>query len=56
MVTVDYRAQIPAPRAPVPGLYLCSMAQIFPEDRGMNYAIVYGEKVAHAVIEDIDVK
>jgi protoporphyrinogen oxidase len=56
VVTVDYRDQIPPLRAPIPGLYLCSMAQIFPEDRGMNYAVAHGEKVANAVIEDIDVR
>jgi len=53
VVTVGYREHIPPLRSPVPGLYLCSMAQIYPEDRGMNYAVVYGEKVANAVIHDI---
>jgi len=53
VVTVGYREQIPPLRAPVPGLYLCSMAQVYPEDRGMNYAVAYGEKVADAVIQDI---
>jgi len=56
VVTVGYRERIPALRASVPGLYLCSMAQIFPEDRGQNYAIVYGEKVARAVTQDISNK
>jgi len=46
VVTVGYREQIPAVRSSVPGLYLCCMAQIFPEDRGMNYAIAYGDRVA----------
>ncbi len=55
VVTVGYRDCIPSRRAPVPGLYLCTMAQIFPEDRGQNYAIVYGEKVAHDVLEDIGI-
>jgi protoporphyrinogen oxidase len=53
VVTVGYRERIPALRTPVDGLYLCSMAQIFPEDRGQNYAIAYGEKVAQAVLEDL---
>jgi hypothetical protein len=39
-------------RASVPGLYLCTMAQIYPEDRGQNYAIAYGDKVARVVLED----
>ena len=54
VVTVGYRNAIPALRTPVPRLYLCSMAQIYPEDRGQNYAIAYGEKVAHAVLQDIE--
>lgn len=53
VVTTGYRERIPAMRTPVPGLYLCSMAQIFPEDRGQNYAIVYGDRVARLMIEDL---
>jgi hypothetical protein len=29
------------------------MANIYPEDRGMNYAIAYGEKVAKLMLEDL---
>jgi protoporphyrinogen oxidase len=53
VVTVDYRQQIPDMRTSIGGLYLCSMAQIFPEDRGQNYAIAYGDKVAQVVLEDL---
>ena len=53
VVTTGYRDQIPPMKSPVQGLYLCSMAQIFPEDRGQNYAVVYGNKVADAVLDDI---
>ena len=55
VVTVGYRRKIPALRTSVRGLYLCTMAQIFPEDRGQNYAIVYGEKVARTVTQDIGI-
>ena len=51
VVTLGYRERIPAMQTSVPGLYLCTMAQIYPEDRGMNYAVAYGEKVARLVIE-----
>ncbi len=53
VVTTGYRQQIPSLKTPIRGLYLCSMAQIFPEDRGQNYAVVYGKKVADAVLEDL---
>ena len=53
VVTTGYREQIPRMRTSVPGLYLCSMAQIFPEDRGQNYAIAYGDKVARLMLEDL---
>ena len=53
VVTLGYREQIPPQRASVPGLYLCTMAQIYPEDRGQNYAIAYGERTARTVLEDI---
>jgi protoporphyrinogen oxidase len=39
-------AQIkPAFQTPVQNLWLSCMAQVYPQDRGMNYAIVYGKKV-----------
>jgi protoporphyrinogen oxidase len=53
VVTAGYREQIPAMRSSVPGLYLCCMAQIYPEDRGMNYAIAYGDRVARLVMDDL---
>jgi protoporphyrinogen oxidase len=53
VVPVDYRKRIPPFRSSVAGLFLCTMAQIFPEDRGQNYAVAYGEKAVKVVLEDI---
>ncbi len=53
IVLPGYRKLIPGFRAPVPGLYLCSMAQIYPEDRGQNYAVEYGQRVARLILEDL---
>ena len=53
VVTLGYGDRRPDMRSSVPGLYLCCMAQIYPEDRGMNYAIVYGDKVARLILEDL---
>jgi len=34
-----YSKMIPPADGPAPGFHLCSMAQIYPEDRRTNYAI-----------------
>ena len=43
---VNYSQQIPAIRTPVPGLYFASMSQVYPWDRGTNYAVELGRRVA----------
>jgi protoporphyrinogen oxidase len=53
VVTLGYGGRRPPMRTSVPGLYLCCMAQIYPEDRGMNYAISYGDTVATMIHEDL---
>ena len=52
IVTTGYRDKIPEHRTPVPGLYLATMSQIYPEDRGQNYSIEMGERVAALAVED----
>ncbi|HEY8590607.1 MAG TPA: NAD(P)/FAD-dependent oxidoreductase [Naasia sp.] len=52
IVTTDYASKIPAHRTPVPNVYLCNFSQIFPEDRGTNYAVRDGEAVARQLIAD----
>jgi protoporphyrinogen oxidase len=52
VVTPGYRERIPPMRSEVSGLYLCCMAQIYPEDRGQNYAIQYGDRAARLMLED----
>lgn len=49
LVTAGYRHRIPPFESPIPGLYLCTMAQVFPWDRGLNYAVEYGERVAQRI-------
>jgi protoporphyrinogen oxidase len=43
---VGYAAMIPDVRTPLPGLYFASMSQVYPWDRGTNYAVEMGRKVA----------
>jgi protoporphyrinogen oxidase len=40
-----YSTLIPAEEGVVDGFHVCSMAQIYPEDRGTNYAIREGRKI-----------
>jgi protoporphyrinogen oxidase len=51
IVVRGYSRMIPDHRTSVPGAYIASMAQVYPEDRGTNYAIRDGRKVARAVDE-----
>ena len=49
VVEKHYSKLIPAEDGPRPGLYLCSMAQIYPEDRGTNYAIRAGRAIGRRI-------
>lgn len=51
--TVGYADKIPDIRTPLPGLYFASMSQVYPWDRGTNYAVEMGRKVAKMIEEDI---
>jgi protoporphyrinogen oxidase len=46
IVVQNYSALIPDTETPLPGVYLASMAQVYPEDRGTNYAVREGRKAA----------
>jgi protoporphyrinogen oxidase len=50
IVTVGYRERIPPLRTPVPGLVLANTTQIYPEDRGTNYAVRLGDQAAEALL------
>jgi protoporphyrinogen oxidase len=51
IVTVGYHERIPALKTPVPGLVLANTTQVYPEDRGTNYAVRLGDEAAAAVLE-----
>ncbi|MFI0776335.1 NAD(P)/FAD-dependent oxidoreductase [Streptomyces sp. NPDC021212] len=53
VITPDYTRTMPPLRTRVPGLYLASMAQVFPEDRGTNYAVRDGRKAARLIAERV---
>lgn len=47
-----YAAMIPDLRTPVRGLYFASMSQVYPWDRGTNYAVEIGQRAARMILED----
>ncbi len=46
VITTNYSSRIPQHRTPISNLYLANTTQIYPEDRGMNYSVRLGRKVA----------
>ena len=53
IVDTTYQERIPEHRTPLPGVYLANFAQIFPEDRGTNFAVREGRKIADLVRTDL---
>ena len=50
IVTVGYRERIPPLQTGVPHLVLANTTQIYPEDRGTNYAVRLGGDAAEALL------
>lgn len=48
---VNHSAAIPPLQTPWPGLFLANMSQVYPWDRGTNYAIELGRRVARLMQE-----
>jgi len=53
IVDTDYEKKIPDYRTPLPGVFLANFSQIFPEDRGTNFAVREGAKVAGLILDDL---
>jgi hypothetical protein len=51
IVDTAYEEKIPAAQTPLPGVFLANFSQIFPEDRGTNFAVREGEKIAIRVLQ-----
>ncbi|HLA43427.1 MAG TPA: hypothetical protein VJZ27_08340, partial [Aggregatilineales bacterium] len=51
--TVNHSRNIPDLKTPVDGLYWASMSQVYPWDRGTNFAVEIGQQVAKRVIENL---
>lgn len=53
---VNHSANIPAVRTPLEGLYYASMSQVYPWDRGTNYAVESGRWAAQMMLADAEEK
>ena len=53
VMTTGYQNQIPTFQTPLKNVFLANMDMIYPWDRGTNYAVELGEKVAKLINEDI---
>jgi protoporphyrinogen oxidase len=54
VIGLHYSRLKPPFKSPAEGLWLCSMAQVYPEDRGMNYAVAYGQKVVAEMLANVE--
>ena len=53
VVEKHYSSLIPAEDGPKNGFHICSMAQIYPEDRGTNYAIRQGKLIGASAAKSL---
>ena len=52
---LNHSAHIPALQTPLPGLFFASMSQVYPWDRGTNYAVEIGRRAARLIAERLTV-
>ena len=52
IIGAGYSRRIPEHRTPVEGVYLANTTQVYPEDRGTNYSVRIGKRVAAMLLED----
>lgn len=48
---MNHSRNIPAIRTPMPGLFFASMSQVYPWDRGTNFAVEIGRNAARLMLE-----
>ncbi|HEX2033951.1 MAG TPA: NAD(P)/FAD-dependent oxidoreductase [Chloroflexota bacterium] len=50
IVTTDYLSMLPPHETPWPGVFLANMAHVYPQDRGQNYSLRLGERMASRML------
>jgi hypothetical protein len=48
---VSHSLNIPSIKTPVAGIYFASMSQVYPWDRGTNFAVEIGRRAAALMLE-----
>jgi len=48
---LNHSHNIPALKTPIPGLWMANMSQVYPWDRGSNYAVELGRRVAQEAVQ-----
>lgn len=51
IIPINYSKLIPPFKTPLKNVYLANIQQVYPWDRGTNYAVELGEKAADAILE-----
>ena len=49
---LNHSEKIPPIKTPLPGLYFASMSQVYPWDRGTNFAVEIGRRAANLIMND----
>ncbi len=53
VVDTSYVSRIPSYQTPLPNVFIANFSQIFPEDRGINYAVREGKRVSEYMINSL---
>jgi protoporphyrinogen oxidase len=51
IVTTGYLDKLPPHRSPLSGVFLANMAHVYPQDRGQNYSLRLGERMARMLLD-----
>jgi protoporphyrinogen oxidase len=54
VVECRHRYNVPSAQSPIESFFVASMAQIYPQDRGVNYAVAQGRQIAEKVAEFLE--
>jgi protoporphyrinogen oxidase len=50
---VNHSRNVPQIQTPIPGLYFASMSQVYPWDRGTNFAVDIGRRAARLILDSV---